>query len=134
LLISFTHEQEMATWERTVEIAGEVLTRDAFDHMMESFGWLRAIAIEIPEDVIYVEQLAVVPAHRGMAIAPRMLNDEFKRAQSQGFKAVELDVNDDNAVARKVYEHLGMYLFSTVSAPLLEKHGFETHHRMRIEL
>jgi RimJ/RimL family protein N-acetyltransferase len=63
-----------------------------------------------------------------------MLKDEFKRAQSQGLKAVELDVDDDNSVAKKVYEHLGMYLFSTVSAPLLKKHGFETHHRMRIEL
>lgn len=134
LLLSFTHEQYVRTIGRTVDIAKEILRSDAFAHMMEAFRWFRAIVIEIPDDASYVNQLAVLSKYRGNGIGKAMLKGEFLRSQLRGLKAVELDVNDNNSRARRLYEGLGMYVFSTVSAPTLRQHGFETHHRMRIDL
>ena len=134
LLLSFTHEQYARALGPTVAIAQRMLTQEAFDHMMWAFGWFRAIVIEIPGDARYVNQVAVVPEQRGKGIGTDLLSEEFSRAKLRGLKAVELDVNAENMRARKLYERLGMYVFSTISAPPLKRYGFETHHRMRIDL
>lgn len=54
-----------------------------------------------------LDELFVLPAHRGGGLAKRALGEAEALCRSEGLDALRLEVNDDNAHARGIYERAG---------------------------
>lgn len=54
-----------------------------------------------------LDELFVLPAHRGGGLAKRALSEVEALCRSEGLDALRLEVNDDNAHARGIYERAG---------------------------
>ena len=54
-----------------------------------------------------LDELFVLPAHRGGGLAKRALAEIEALCQAEGLDALRLEVNDDNAHARGIYERAG---------------------------
>jgi ribosomal protein S18 acetylase RimI-like enzyme len=65
--------------------------------------------------LINIHDLAVLPSHRGRGIGRRLLDAVEQRARATGCCKVTLEVQEDNARARRIYEAAGFG--PTVYAP-----------------
>ncbi|UOF13038.1 GNAT family N-acetyltransferase [Lysobacter capsici] len=54
-----------------------------------------------------LDELFVLPAHRGGGLAKRALSEVETLCRAEGLDALRLEVNDDNAHARGIYERAG---------------------------
>ena len=54
-----------------------------------------------------LDELFVLPAHRGGGLAKRALAEVEALCRAEGLDALRLEVNDDNAHARGIYERAG---------------------------
>lgn len=54
-----------------------------------------------------LDELFVLPAHRGGGLAKRALAEIEALCRAEGLDALRLEVNDDNAHARGIYERAG---------------------------
>ncbi|MEH6420102.1 GNAT family N-acetyltransferase [Pseudomonas sp. CGJS7] len=54
-----------------------------------------------------LDELFVLPAHRGGGLAKRALAEVEALCREEGLDALRLEVNDDNAHARGIYERAG---------------------------
>jgi len=57
--------------------------------------------------LINIHDLVVLPAHRGMGIGRRMLAAVERKARGTGCCKVTLEVQENNATARRTYEQAG---------------------------
>jgi ribosomal protein S18 acetylase RimI-like enzyme len=57
--------------------------------------------------LINIHDLVVLPAHRGMGIGRRMLAAVERKARETGCCKVTLEVQENNATARRTYEQAG---------------------------
>jgi ribosomal protein S18 acetylase RimI-like enzyme len=55
----------------------------------------------------YLEDVYVVPAHRGRGVGRRMLTTAMQHIAERGAVQIMLDVRMENPDARRLYEHLG---------------------------
>ncbi|UHQ24926.1 GNAT family N-acetyltransferase [Lysobacter sp. 5GHs7-4] len=54
-----------------------------------------------------LDELFVLPAHRGAGLAKRALAEAEALCRAEGLRALRLEVNDDNERARGIYERAG---------------------------
>jgi ribosomal protein S18 acetylase RimI-like enzyme len=55
----------------------------------------------------WISTIGVRPRYRGRGIASALLRETFRNFRGAGLLAAELEVGDDNPIARRVYERLG---------------------------
>ncbi len=90
----------------------------------------------LPQDEILLDALAVHENYRGKGIGSKLLKELFKWSVENGYKAIHLEVIDENPKARALYERLGFVEISYKKTPnfiskLIEVNGVT---RMRKEL
>lgn len=81
---------------------------------------LRASAAVLPVPVpgtLYVDALAVDPAHRRAGVATALLADAERTAHNRGLRGVSLDTGLENVAARALYEAFGFVVKSERRAP-----------------
>lgn len=81
---------------------------------------LRASASVLPAPVpgtLYVDALAVDPAHRRAGVATALLADAERTAHNRGLRGVSLDTGLENTGARALYEGFGFTVQSERRAP-----------------
>ncbi len=91
---------------------------------------------DIPADELLLDAIAVQEKYRGQGIGSKLLEELFKWSKTKGYKAVHLEVVDENPKAKSLYERLGFIEISYEKTPnfinkLIEVNGI-TH--MRKEL
>jgi ribosomal protein S18 acetylase RimI-like enzyme len=74
-------------------------------------------------DDCWLEDLFVAEAARGSGLGRAMVEAAVERAAARGCRRIELDVDDDNLPARRLYESLGF----------AEKNGGNAYMQRRIE-
>jgi GNAT superfamily N-acetyltransferase len=80
---------------------------------------------------LYLDGLAVAPAHRGQGIGTALIAAFETRARDNGFATVSLEVIDTNSRARQLYSRLGYQEVATHSmGPFSRLFGFRTTCRM----
>jgi ribosomal protein S18 acetylase RimI-like enzyme len=67
--------------------------------------------------LLNLHDLAVVPAARGEGVGRALLGAALDEARKRGCVKVTLEVREDNARARRVYEHVGFADYAAGSAP-----------------
>lgn len=61
----------------------------------------------------YITAISVKPEARGQGVGAALIGDAVKRARAAGMTSVTLDVDEKNAVARRLYERQGFELQAT---------------------
>jgi ribosomal protein S18 acetylase RimI-like enzyme len=80
---------------------------------------------------LYLDGIAVAPAHRGQGIGTGLIAAFETRARDNGFATVSLEVIDTNSRAKKLYSRLGYQSVATHSmGPFSRLFGFRTTCRM----
>jgi len=80
---------------------------------------------------LYLDGIAVAPAHRGQGIGTGLIAAFENRARDNGFATVSLEVIDTNSRARQLYSRLGYQEVATHSmGPFSRLFGFRTTCRM----
>jgi len=104
--VVLTPEVTSATWARLMDPASPVKARLAFDggamvgfaiHLHHPSTWV------IGEDC-YLEDLFLAPEARGKKIGKRLINDLIKLARARGWQRLYWHTDEDNAVARRLYD------------------------------
>jgi ribosomal protein S18 acetylase RimI-like enzyme len=62
---------------------------------------------EVDDSDYYLDTVSVNPNFAGQGIGTELLQAVFDNAQEQGFNTVSLNVEENNAKARRLYERLG---------------------------
>ncbi|MFZ5480720.1 MAG: GNAT family N-acetyltransferase [Myxococcota bacterium] len=62
---------------------------------------------EFGGEMVYLDELWIAPARRGRGLGRAAVDAVVRHAAAEGFKRVALEVNDDNAAARRLYERAG---------------------------
>lgn len=70
-------------------------------------GCLRALAQDIEPGTMMVDGLAVSPDARGQGVGSELIETLCSYAQSQGYRALCLEVVEENLRARALYDRLG---------------------------
>jgi len=84
----------------------------------------------IPKKSYYVTTLSVVEKYRGQGVGKRLLENAIKKACSDGYREIHLDVQSDNT-AVAFYERLGFRCFAKTIVPeLLHDHQVPMMMRM----
>ena len=85
----------------------------------EPVGYVVAQVVHRPEhpfrhalDLVYVDQIAVAPAHRRRGYGARLLREAVALAEAAGISRVELDVWAFNAGARRFFVGQGFGVFN----------------------
>ena len=109
----------LGTTERPAHLAvpEEERGRNVFDVLVER-GFVAQV-VHRPEhpfrhalDLVYVDQIAVDPAHRRRGYGARLLREAVALAQAAGIRRVELDVWAFNAGARRFFAGQGFGVFN----------------------
>lgn len=83
-----------------------------------------------PRD-LYLDGIAVAPAHRGQGIGTALITAFENRARDNGFATVSLEVIDTNLRAKALYKRLGYRKIAThTMGPFSRLFGFRTTCRM----
>ena len=84
---------------------------------------------------LYLDGIAVAPAHRRQGIGTALIAAFEKRARDNGFATVSLEVIDTNARARQLYSRVGYQEVATHSmGPFSRLFGFRSTCRMSKQL
>jgi ribosomal-protein-alanine N-acetyltransferase len=99
-----------ATW--WAELAGRprraYVVEDAADGIIAGYAGL-----DLGGEVADVMTMAVAPAAQGRGVGRRLLDELVARAEADGAAYLMLEVRDDNAAARNLYETSGFELMTT---------------------
>jgi ribosomal protein S18 acetylase RimI-like enzyme len=98
LIIAFPQEEMTRRYAATV-----ARYPNDIGQRMETVGWLFPV---LPENALYVFNLAVSKAHRGRGVGRQLLSAAEEQAQSSGLTSVHLDVAA-NTAAVQFYERMG---------------------------
>ena len=80
---------------------------------------------------LYLDGIAVAPAHRGQGIGTALITAFENRARDNGFATVSLEVIDTNLRAKALYKRLGYRKIAThTMGPFSRLFGFRTTCRM----
>lgn len=92
---------------RFVRLSLRALPPWRWPRMLRVNRLLTHVAPAPPEDALYVDTLAVGPAHQRQGIGSALLRDAERRARELGLPRIALDAEVDNAPARALYEGHG---------------------------
>ena len=96
-------------------------------------GYISYLIPPIPYEVYYIQFLSVAPHVRGRGLGTRLLDNAFKRAKEEGYKACQLDVSSDSR-AVELYLRMNMEVLSESRVIPLEERGVHSHYRMVLTL
>ena len=106
---------------------GLALLRSLKADMIRRIGPLLAMqsAIgRIAKDEYYISNVAVYPDFRGRGIGAQLIGRAVEEAGRAGIRSVVLDVESDNAEARRLYERIGFRKVSETPPTTLESRRF----------
>ncbi len=72
---------------------------------------------DIPADELLLDAIAVHENYRGQGIGSKLIEELFKWSKANGFKAIHLEVVDENPKAKALYERLGFVAISYEKTP-----------------
>ncbi|MBC7235953.1 MAG: GNAT family N-acetyltransferase [Chloroflexi bacterium] len=99
------------------------------------FATLAGLLGRVPEDGVYINNLATIPAHRRKGIATRLLAFCAQETRRRGLSVMELDVIMGNAPAIAAYRRAGFVVVKEIHSRALRRaYGFPGAYRMRKEL
>ena len=111
-----------------------------FRHFGIFGGMKRAICFEfisrtVEPDAMYIDSIVVFEHARGHGVATALIAKLSALAKDHGKTFLALDVIDENASARALYERLGFRVVRTQNS-MIRKHlfGFSKSHYMRMDL
>ena len=79
---------------------------------IENIGTVQGIRDQI--EVASIQNLGIVPAHRGLGLGSALLRQSLRGFQSAGMNFVTLEVTSHNTGAVRLYERIGFRIVRTV--------------------
>jgi GNAT superfamily N-acetyltransferase len=130
LELGFDHAGEAAAFAGSYAVAQARATAAQRPHISQAAGQLTYLTPVTPAGNYCVHNLAVDPDAGIAGLGRHLLQGAFQRAAAGGYRAVCLDVLDNNP-AVGFYLHLGMELTCEIRLPrLIKEHGMPAIYRM----